>query len=427
MFGQVVSAQTWEPYAGVNEQVFSSYVIATATMKPTQLLTMSAAGAVISPKTLSSAEEQLEAALARQITTQSKSAGAEGSSDESHAEGGAAAEDQSKDSDDSEGQLGDPMSVIGVQLEGVEGAAHVRLVVEASPFLRKSTFDGELDGTHASYDISPKLSWDFEALARHRQVMPLNVTYTLQVGDGEPEQKVLTVTLRPINDCMFGMQVEGDDNKPQWFSTSFLFAAYANESHPWIDKLLRETLDQGVVKSFAGNQQAADAAETEVFAIWHTFQRRGFTYSSITATAAETPGIGAQHVRLFDEAIVTSQANCADGTLLFASVLRKIDIEPFMVHIPGHMFLAFKAGNGADARICGLETTMVGLADLRAADNLEASITAWRQARAKGDEELSQAAEAILKNPAGHDYELISLGAARSMGIQPLPYRPVEP
>ena len=105
MFGQVVSAQTWEPYAGVNEQVFSSYVIATATMKPTQLLTMSAAGAVISPKTLSSAEEQLEAALARQITTQSKSAGAEGSSDESHAEGGAAAEDQSKDSDDSEGQL----------------------------------------------------------------------------------------------------------------------------------------------------------------------------------------------------------------------------------------------------------------------------------------------------------------------------------
>lgn len=40
--------------------------------------------------------------------------------------------------------------------------------------------------------------------------------------------------------------------------------------------------------------------------------------------------------------LAMSQANCVDGRVLFASILRKIDIAPALVLIPGHMFLAFQ-------------------------------------------------------------------------------------
>ena len=39
-------------------------------------------------------------------------------------------------------------------------------------------------------------------------------------------------------------------------------------------------------------------------------------------------------MRLIDESINNGQANCVDGSVLFASLLRKIDIEPVLVSLP---------------------------------------------------------------------------------------------
>jgi hypothetical protein len=66
-----------------------------------------------------------------------------------------------------------------------------------------------------------------------------------------------------------------------------------------------------------------------------------------------------QHVRLFDEALAARQANCIDGTAVLAAVLRKIGIEPYLVLIPGRMFLAFDLDKEGETTL-GLETTMMG-------------------------------------------------------------------
>ena len=52
------------------------------------------------------------------------------------------------------------------------------------------------------------------------------------------------------------------------------------------------------------------------------------------------------------------QANCIDGTVLFASALENIGIEPLIVLIPGHAFVGWK--RWTDSNVCGfLETTMI--------------------------------------------------------------------
>jgi hypothetical protein len=101
----------------------------------------------------------------------------------------------------------------------------------------------------------------------------------------------------------------------------------------------------------------------QVFAVWNILQRRGIKYSDISAT---TPSkfVVSQTVRFLDQSIEATQANCVDGSVLMASILREIGINSYLLMVPGHCFLAFDLGKGEDDEIVGLETTMLGNADL---------------------------------------------------------------
>ena len=68
-------------------------------------------------------------------------------------------------------------------------------------------------------------------------------------------------------------------------------------------------------------------------------------------------------VRTFDDALESSQINCVDGSVLFASLLRAINIEPILVRTPGHMFVGYYTDAGRK-NMNFLETTMIGDVDL---------------------------------------------------------------
>ena len=120
----------------------------------------------------------------------------------------------------------------------------------------------------------------------------------------------------------------------------------------------------GLVNQFDG-YQSRDASQVlnQIGAIWTVLQKRGFRYSSITETSNASRQVFTQTVRLFEDSINASQANCVDGTALMAAILTKIGIEAYMVTIPGHCFLAFKL-NPKENHV-GLETTMMGGVNLR--------------------------------------------------------------
>ena len=64
-----------------------------------------------------------------------------------------------------------------------------------------------------------------------------------------------------------------------------------------------------------------------------------------------------------EDALASSQINCVDGSVLFASLLRAINIDPILVRIPGHMYVGYYTDrNHSQANF--LETTMIGDIDL---------------------------------------------------------------
>ena len=107
-----------------------------------------------------------------------------------------------------------------------------------------------------------------------------------------------------------------------------------------IDQLLREALNTRIVNRFLGYQsQAKGVVDKQVYALWNILQKRKFRYSSVSNTSLSSNVVFSQRVRTFDDALDSSQINCVDGSVLFASLLRSINIDPILVRTPGHMFV----------------------------------------------------------------------------------------
>jgi len=323
--------------------------------------------------------------------------------------------------------IGDKQGIVGASVDDVAEGSRVTLELRENDIMRASRIEGtaEADGT---VSIHPKISWKYDKLADVRQAVPIDVTMELKVDGKSRGEKTVTATMRTVNDCLFMVAEPGDEERVSDYS--WLFSAYVNENHPWVDQTLKEALDTKIVSSFDG-YQSEDPQQVllQVFSIWNVMQRKGLRYSSVTATAAETESVSSQHVRLFDESVKAAQANCVDGSVLLAAVLRKIGLDPHLVTVPGHMFLAFSLD---DETMVGLETTMMGAADLDKVDakrlrsflkfdpeekRNEESWATFEAALDAGTQALSEASEKFDEDP---DYMLIDVAAARNLGILPI-------
>ncbi|WP_299584237.1 hypothetical protein [Mucilaginibacter sp.] len=198
-------------------------------------------------------------------------------------------------------------------------------------------------------DLQPELPWNFETLGNQFSSAPLNVYFRIFDDDGNKEEKTIPIYIRSINDCITGYKDQ---------SLDFLFTGYIQEQHPEIDKILKEALNTKMIDAILGYQGGENYVDLQVAAIWRVLHDRGFQYSSITKTTGNNAAINSQQVRSFDNSIKTSQANCVDGTIVFASILRKIGIHTFLVLPPGHCFLGYYADN-AKTKVRYLETTML--------------------------------------------------------------------
>lgn len=329
-----------------------------------------------------------------------------------------------------ENHLGDPQGIIGVSAEGLPTGAKVEVLVKENEYMKAAHIDGEVKKGGKEFVAHPKIPWRYDALAKVKQAVPLDVTVELKVDGKSLGEKTVTATMRPINDCLFGV-TEGDEEDAPYSDYSWLFAAYVNEDHPWVDETLKEALATNIVSSFDGFQSGEpEQVLRQIFAIWNVMQRKGLRYSNITTTSSESETVHSQHVRLFDESVKAAQANCVDGSVLFAAILRKIGLDPRLMSVPGHMFIAVSLD---DDTLIGLETTMMGEANLAQVDakrlrsflkfdpeerKNEESWDTFSAAIDSGTESLNEAVKKIeAEDP---DYVMIDLAEARSLGILPI-------
>ncbi len=342
-------------------------------------------------------------------------------------------------------RLGDPGGIIGVNVTSPEDHAKVTVSVEPNVLMKGGSIEVGLAKKGEAYTVYPKMDYLYEALLKVRQAVPLTLTAKVAFGGAE-ESKAVTVRVSSVNDCPFAVRSVDASGKSGMFPCPWMFAAYVNENHPYSEEIRKEALKTGIVDSFSGYQVDEEGVLLQVFAIWNVLQQRGVRYSNVTTTSGKDENVFAQQVRFVDQTITSSQANCVDGSVIFASILRQIGIEPVLVVVPGHMFVGFYPKEDDRDTMVFLETTAMGHADLSQISSLKALPAAVQKgveslkgngltkaqyaasresffgALTAGLEKFRAHKESILKNQGM--VGLIDIQSARKLGVMPIAFQP---
>ena len=275
--------------------------------------------------------------------------------------------------------IGDSLGDFGVtfSLNSSSGGGEpvpVRIEIEGDRFIRKSSIDVVMP-LNREIEIFPRIVYDYNALERLVQPASENVYFRLFYGSALLREIMEVVRFHSINEVPFRVKNRRDGESIEDYT--WLFAAYVNEDDPLIDKILQEALQIGTAEkiglgnafSFSGYQMEDEygdsglSVDLQVLAVWSVFLNHNIKYSNITTTSTLNNNMGTQYVRTLGESFGNSQANCVDGSVLFASVLRKIGIHPILILVPGHMFLGYLRDDDPFS-IGFLETTMMGNVDI---------------------------------------------------------------
>lgn len=259
--------------------------------------------------------------------------------------------------------VGNPKSCVAIKLKSGHANTLVRIELAETPFYARSVSTFVLPKERTEYIIYPDILWRYNALRDNEQAEPISVVANVEVDGKDLGQKVRTFSVRSINECLLGFNKQLPDGRTRYVSTRLFYAAYVNEENPLIDKVLREALNTRIVRRFLGYQSTPEMVDKQVYALWYVLQKRNFKYSSVSYSSLSSNVVYAQRVRTFEDALNSSQINCVDGSVLFASLLRAINITPVLVQMPGHMFVGYYT-DSAKKNLTFLETTMIGDVDL---------------------------------------------------------------
>lgn len=259
--------------------------------------------------------------------------------------------------------VGNPKSCVAIKLKSGRANTVVRIELAETPFYARSVSTFVLPKEHTEYIIYPDILWRYNALRDNEQAEPISVVANVEVDGKDLGQKVRTFSVRSINECLLGFNKQLPDGRTRYVSTRLFYAAYVNEENPLIDKVLREALNTRIVRRFLGYQSTPEMVDKQVYALWYVLQKRNFKYSSVSYSSLSSNVVYAQRVRTFEDALNSSQINCVDGSVLFASLLRAINITPVLVQMPGHMFVGYYT-DSVKKNLTFLETTMIGDVDL---------------------------------------------------------------
>lgn len=259
--------------------------------------------------------------------------------------------------------VGNPKSCVAIKLKSGHANTVVRIELAETPFYARSVSTFVLPKERTEYIIYPDILWRYNALRNNEQAEPISVVVNVEVDGKDLGQKVRTFSVRSINECLLGFNKQLPDGRTRYVSTRLFYAAYVNEENPLIDKVLREALNTRIVRRFLGYQSTPEMVDKQVYALWYVLQKRNFKYSSVSYSSLSSNVVYAQRVRTFEDALNSSQINCVDGSVLFASLLRAINITPVLVQMPGHMFVGYYT-DSAKKNLTFLETTMIGDVDL---------------------------------------------------------------
>lgn len=133
-------------------------------------------------------------------------------------------------------------------------------------------------------------------------------------------------------------------------------------------------------------------------AVFRALKQSRISYVTSIYTFGNYPG-QTQRIRLPRETLALKNANCIDVSVVFASAMENLGMQPVIVIVPGHAFTGVRLGPGSQ-KILYVDLTVLPNGTL---------LSAIRRA------------QAWLKDTPDNKILAVDVGAARSLGVYPMP------
>jgi hypothetical protein len=207
-------------------------------------------------------------------------------------------------------------------------------------------------------------------------------------------EQTIPVRLRSVDDIYWG---------PRFGYAAFI-ASWVTPHDPQVEAVLAKAKEfmpgrrlPGYEEWKAPDQQAASTRE-QARAIYRALQQTGVSYVKSSLTLGRNTSVS-ERVRLPGESLQRLSANCIDGVVMYASLFENLGMDPEVVLVPGHAYVAVRESENSSSYLY-IETAITGRAPF------EAAVKAATKGVAKVDP------KEVIRIP---------ISDARSAGIYPMP------
>jgi hypothetical protein len=253
-------------------------------------------------------------------------------------------------------------------------------------------------GKEALVEFTPSLLPTFKP-SSVRATRPTTVALKVTAGQGKKARIVFedtrTVDVEPRDFLPMFKQVDAETQERE----NAFYAAWVTPNAKPIDEFLKKAKLRSPNKAFDKSAPTVP----QVKALFEELKARGVSYVSDPHVNS---GLGfGQRTRLPAEVLASTNAQCLEGTLLYASLLEAIGLSPVLVLVPGHAFVGWRStdADGSKApNVYFLETTMTGTGSFERA-------MASAQREFQHDDRRGKAIS-------------VRIGALRAEGVTPQPY-----
>ncbi|WP_328472326.1 hypothetical protein OHA21_09560 [Actinoplanes sp. NBC_00393] len=164
----------------------------------------------------------------------------------------------------------------------------------------------------------------------------------------------------------------------KWSDVTKYFGAFVTPNAPTLMQFLRVVAEQLPDPRMVGYLGSDDEVVAQVEAIFGALKNTGIIYVNSVVSFSPEEGAAMQRVRLPRETLKDREANCIDGTVLVASLLEGISMNPAIVIVPGHALVGWQNRPDADTWSY-LETTMIGTSTFaEARESAEKMVATYR-------------------------------------------------
>jgi hypothetical protein len=206
--------------------------------------------------------------------------------------------------------------------------------------------------------------------------------------------ETLPIHLRSVDDMYWGAD----------FRFAPFIATWVTPHDPQVESVLMKAKEFMPGRRLPGYEewkspdQQHETTMQEARALYRALQQSGVSYVKSSLTFGRNTSVS-ERIRMPGASLQHQSANCIDGVVMFASLFENLGMDPVVVLVPGHAYVAVRDGRDSDSYLY-IETAITG--------------------RAPFDAALKAASSGMARYPE-KDITRILISKARLTGIYPMP------